>query len=177
MRNRAKLAGTVIAMALLVAGFPALVAAQDEGGPQTAAYPQREIAPPVTVTGMVQAGTDGYLLVDQESGDSIALKGKKKKLAAQEGSNVTLTGYWKKDDPSTKVFRVSKVEPAPAAVEPAPAAVEAAPAAPASPVEQAPPAEAPESPTPESTAPESPAPESPAPESPQSPAPDAPPGV
>jgi hypothetical protein len=171
MRSRVRQAGILIAMALLVAGVPGLAVAQDEGGPQSA-YPQREIAPPVTVTGMVQAdGTEGYLLIDKESGDSIALKGKKKKLAAEEGSNVTLTGYWKKDDPSTKVFRVSKVEPA-VEIEIETASPAAAPAAPASPATEAPPAqETPQSPAPESPAPESPAPESPAPESPESPTP------
>jgi hypothetical protein len=175
-------------MALLVAGFPALAAAQTEGGPQLGG-PQREYVPTpaVNVTGMLQSDdADGYVLVDQESGDSIALKGKKKKLAKHEGTAVTLTGRWRDNDPSTKMFRVSKVEAAPAEAAPvqaAPAdaaAVEAAPASPESPAAESP---APESPAPESPATESPAPESPdaespdaespAPESPDSPAPEA----
>jgi hypothetical protein len=175
-------------MALLVAGFPALAAAQNEGGPQPGG-PQGAYVPvpAVNVTGMLQSdGEDGYVLVDQASGESIELKGKKKKLAKHEGTAVTLTGRWRDNDPTSKMFRVSKVEAAPAEAAPAVAApavtapAEAAPAEtdPASPESTAtdPAAEpAPESPSAE-PAPESPATEpdseAPAPESPDSPAPE-----
>jgi hypothetical protein len=177
--SRVQLAGTAFVMALLAIGFPAFVAAQQyEGGPQEGG-PYRAVEPMVTVTGMVQPATDGdgFVLVDQQSGDSIALKGKKKKVAAQEGSNVTLTGRWSKGDPSTKKFRVSEVEAAPAAAAPAAAApAVAAPASPESPAAESPatePAtpESTESPAPEAT--QSPAPEAaPAPESPESAAPE-----
>ena len=75
MRNRVQLAGTVVAMALLVVGLPATAAAQtqNEGGPRLGA-PSREYVPTpqINLTGMLKSdGAGGYVLVDEQSGDSI----------------------------------------------------------------------------------------------------------
>ena len=116
MRNRVQLAGTVIAMALLVVGLPAMAAAQtqNEGGPQVGA-PSREYVPTpqINLTGMLKSdGAGGYVLVDEQSGESIELKKQGKKFAKYEGQMVTVAGKWIDDDPTSKTFRVSKVKPA-----------------------------------------------------------------
>jgi hypothetical protein len=170
MRNRLQLAGIVIAMALLVVGFPAIAAAQTqaEGGPQVGG-PQREYVPVpmVMLTGMLKSdGADGYMLVDQQSGDSIDLKKKSKKLAKHEGQMVTIEGRWVDNDPTSKTFKVSKVEPAPEAAAETQATHAESPA-PATPETAAEEAAAPDSP-------EAPAPEAPAPESPEIPDPELP---
>ena len=104
MRNRVQLAGTALAMALLVVGLPAAAAAQTEGGPQVGA-PSREYVPipKIMLTGMLKSdGADGYLLVDQQSGDSIELKKKSKKLEKHEGTMVAVEGRWADNDPTSE---------------------------------------------------------------------------
>ena len=126
----------------------------------------------ITLTGMLKSdGADAYMLVDQQSGDSIDLKKKSKKLSKHEGQMVSIEGRWVDNDPTSKTFKVSKVEPAP----------EAAAETQAAPAEQAPAPETPEAAAPEAAAPESPeapapeaAPEAPAPESPEVPDPELP---
>jgi hypothetical protein len=71
--------------------------------------------PMIALTGMLKSdGSGGYTLVDQASGDSIVLKRKAKKLGEYDQQNVTVLGRWKGGDESSKTFKVSKVEAAPA---------------------------------------------------------------
>jgi hypothetical protein len=120
---------TVIAAALLMGPFATLAVAQqeqyppprNEGGPIEGPA-MRVPEPMIDITGMLQSdGADGYVLVDQASGDSITLKKKSKKLGELEGRNVTVTGRWWKNDETTKTFKVVKVEEAPTPATAAPA--------------------------------------------------------
>jgi hypothetical protein len=203
MSKRAHAALAVVAAALLMHAFAVGAAAQRQpsSGQQQPGYDERgeergpndrpmapAAEPMVTLTGMLQRGDDhGWVLVDQASGDSIELKRKSGKLAKHADSNVTVTGRWKKDDETTKTFKVSKVEAAAAdATEPTEAAAPAqtptdSPSLPSTP-------EDPAAPTDPSTTPEQPAtpqdpatPEDPAvpdqqplPETPESPSPNTP---
>ena len=142
MRNRVQLAGTVIAMALLVAGLPAMAAAQtqNEGGPQVGA-PSREYVPTpqIKLTGMLKSEGGSYALVDEQSGESIELKKMGKKFAKYEGEMVTVSGRWVDNDPTSNTFKVSKVKPA----------SEAADDSREAPSKQPAPSESPESPAPQ----------------------------
>ena len=189
MSKRAHAGLAVVAAALMMGAFAIGAVAQQQPAPQRPGYDEGGpsngpvapyVEPMISLTGMLQSdGADGWTLVDQASGDSIELKKKSKKLAAQEGGSVTVTGRWKKNDETTKIFKVSKVEPAPAA------AVEA--------TDAAAPAQAPTDSPSLSTTPEDPAaptdpsipeqpatpadpaiPEQPAPEVPEAPAPSTP---
>jgi hypothetical protein len=123
MSKRAHAAVAVVASALMMGAFAIGAVAQQapaqqppgyEGGPGMVRVPE----PMISLTGMLQSdGAEGWMLVDQASGDSITLKKKSKKLAEHDQTNVTVTGYWKKNDETTKTFKVSKVEAAPAAAE------------------------------------------------------------
>ena len=124
MGKRTRAAVTVFAAALLLGPFATLAAAQqpqypprNEGGPIEGPA-MRVPEPMINLTGMLKSdGADGYMLVDQASGDSITLKKKSKKLGELEGKSVTVTGRWAKNDETTKTFKVSEVEEAPAAAE------------------------------------------------------------
>ena len=69
--------------------------------------------PQINLTGMLKSdGAGGYVLVDEQSGDSIELKKKGKKFAKYEGQMVTVAGKWVDNDPTSKIFNASKVKPA-----------------------------------------------------------------
>ena len=63
-----------------------------------------------TLTGQLSKNTDGdFLLVEQESGDQVLLKGSEQQLEEHVGHAVTVTGKWDKEV-GKDCFRVSSVE-------------------------------------------------------------------
>ncbi len=101
-RNRLQWLGSALAVALLVLGTASVVVAQEE----------EASAEEVTLTGRLSGDEEsGYMLIEQESGETIALKGPRE-LASHVGSTVTVTGKWAEDTQGNRYFAVSKVEKA-----------------------------------------------------------------
>jgi hypothetical protein len=97
MRHRLNGYGVALAAVLLVlAPAAALLAAEEEA---------------VSLTGQLTTDEAGaYVLIEQESGDSIVLRGSSE-LADHVGSMVKITGKWAEDSEGYKYFEVSKVAP------------------------------------------------------------------
>ena len=99
-------------MLLLLVSVAVVSAAQQEGAKPAAAQE--------TLTGTLGGdATKGWTLVEDESGDSIKLKGSVK-FADHVGHKVTLTGKWSDDGKGNKYFEVAKLEMAPTAPAPKP---------------------------------------------------------
>jgi hypothetical protein len=97
---------------LLLLVSVAVVSAQQEGAQPAAAQE--------TLTGTIGGDAQkGFVLVEDESGDSIKLKGSVK-FAEHIGHKVTVVGKWSDDGKGTKYFEVSSLEMAPAAPAPKP---------------------------------------------------------
>lgn len=63
-----------------------------------------------SLTGQLSKNIDGdFLLVEQESGDQVLLKGSEQQLEDHVGHSVTVTGKWDKEA-EKDCFRVSRVE-------------------------------------------------------------------
>lgn len=101
MRNRLSVLGAACALVLLVLASAGMVMAGEEhAGAET------------TLTGLLNSTEDGgYVLIEQASGESIALTGSAS-LADHVGSNVTVTGTWAEDAAGAKTFEVATVEAA-----------------------------------------------------------------
>jgi hypothetical protein len=66
-----------------------------------------------TLIGQLSQDAGGaYVLVEQESGDQVALEGAAEDLAQHIGAKVKVSGEWAKDPEGNEIFRVSEVEPA-----------------------------------------------------------------
>lgn len=99
MRHRVNRYGVALAAVLLVLAPAATLMAANE---------EEE----VSLTGQLTTDEAGaYVLIEQESGDSIALRGVSE-LADHVGSMVKVTGKWAEDSEGYKYFEVSKVAPA-----------------------------------------------------------------
>jgi hypothetical protein len=104
IRHRALLLTAVVALLLVVLAPVSQAAAQSKMGgtdQQT------------TLTGQLDHNDQaGYVLIDQDSGSSITLKGSEGDLAQNVGSKVTVTGKWANDSNGKRYFSVSKVQKA-----------------------------------------------------------------
>lgn len=106
MKNRVSPFGVALAVALLALAPATAVVAQVD--PAATARAEEEI----TLTG--QLSTDeqgGYVLIEQASGDSIALVSSMA-LAEYVDNTVNVTGKWAEDAEGNQTFEVSSVEPA-----------------------------------------------------------------
>ena len=67
---------------------------------------------PITLVGeLAESEAGGYLLIEQESGDSIAVSGSVM-FGDHVGETVKLTGKWVEEEDGYRSFKVSKIEPA-----------------------------------------------------------------
>lgn len=106
INNRLSPFGVALAVALLALAPAAAVVAQED--PAAAAPAEEE----VTLTGQLSADDlGGYVLVEQESGESIPLVSSLD-LSAHVDTTVNVTGTWAEDEEGNKTFEVSSVEPA-----------------------------------------------------------------
>ncbi|HEX2465358.1 MAG TPA: hypothetical protein VHR17_12115 [Thermoanaerobaculia bacterium] len=104
--------GAAFGFMLLLLVSVAVVSAQQEGAKPAAAQE--------TLTGTLSGdATKGWTLVEDESGDSIKLKGSVK-FADHVGHKVAVTGKWSDDGKGNKYFEVAKLEMAPTAPAPKP---------------------------------------------------------
>lgn len=102
MKHRAKWLGAALAVALLALA------------PATAVLAQEGMSADEEVTLTGQLTTDdagGYVLVEQESGDSITLAGSVD-FAEHVDSTVNVTGKWAEDSEGYRYFEVSYIESA-----------------------------------------------------------------
>lgn len=111
MNNRLNWFGAAFGFMLLMLVSVAVVSAQQPAQPAAAQE---------TLTGTLSGdATKGWTLVEDESGDSIKLKGSVK-FADHVGHKVSLTGKWSDDGKGDKYFEVAKLEMAPTAPAPKP---------------------------------------------------------
>lgn len=103
MTHRAKRLWIALAVALLALLPAASLMAHDD-------KPADE---EITLTGQLSYDQDmeAYVLIEEESGDSIVLTGSVD-FAEHDGSKVSLTGKWAEDSEGFQYFEVSRIDPA-----------------------------------------------------------------
>lgn len=103
MRQHVNRISAILAVALLALLPAVAVLAMDDG---------MKTKEEVTLTGQLSNDEQGgFVLIERESGDSIALESAMD-LAAYVDSTVNVTGTWNQDAAGNLTFQVSHVEPA-----------------------------------------------------------------